>query len=261
MNLGRAGYVNPMGTGILLLVIGFIAIIAPEIVLLPFSQMLALDARTTVQLSGFVLSICAVFRAVLWVLRRRAAGTAFSRSEVVALGAMGAGVAAVADRGDLETRPIRARHEAAHAVVALAFGMTVHRVDILVRNNSGGQVHWSAPDSRHCEPVDGMWARIVIGLAGMVVEHGDGVHDTGPDDDIRNAMLYAMKIICVGSRPQTYPTGEFTVEGIFTAASKEAERILDRNAEIVERIQARLLEPDSRGLRGADLVEFDVITV
>ena len=55
--------------------------------------------------------------------------------------------------------------------------------------------------------------------------------------------------------------GELTVEGILTAASKEAERILDRNAEIVERIQARLLEPDSRGLRGADLVEFDVIPV
>lgn len=247
-----------MGTGILLLVIGFIAVIAPEIVLLPLSQVLALDARTTVQLSGFVLTICAVFRAVLWVLRRREGRAAYLRSGPVALGAMGTGVAAVADRGHLETMPIRARHEAAHAVVALAFGMTVHRVDILMRNNSGGQVHWSAPDSTLRAPVDQMWARIVIGLAGMVVEHGDDIHDSGPDDDIRNAMLCAMKIICIGRRPHSYQNGEFTVEGILTAASKEAERILDRNAEIVERIQTRLLEPDSLGLMGADLVEFDV---
>ncbi|EQM74832.1 hypothetical protein L687_05070 [Microbacterium maritypicum MF109] len=258
MTSARAGYVNPMGTGILFLIVGSIAIVAPEIFLIPLGELLALDARTTVQLSGLVFCFCAVSRAVLWILRRRIAGTACSRSGMVALGTAGPGMAAVADRGDLETMPIRARHEAAHAVVALAFGMTVHRVDILMRGNSGGQVHWSAPDSILRAPVDQMWARIVIGLAGMVVEHGDGIHDSGPDDDIRNAMLCAMKIICIGRRPQSYPTGELTVEGILTAASKEAERVLDRNAGIVERIQARLLEPDSLGLRGADLVEFDV---
>lgn len=103
---------------------------------MPMGELLALDSRTIVQLSGFALCFCAVFRAILWVFRRRVGLAADPPSGTVALGAMRTGVAAAADRGDLETMPIRARHEAAHAVVALAFGMTVHRVDILVASTS-----------------------------------------------------------------------------------------------------------------------------
>lgn len=155
--------------------------------------------------------------------------------------------------------PIRARHEAAHAVVALAYGMTVHSANILMIGRVGGQVHWSAPDTTLTAPAEGLWARIVIGLAGMAMEHGEGVHGPGPDDDIQNAMLCAMKIICIGRRPQAYPSGGLTVEGIITGATTEAVRILDLNAAAVDRIQTMLLEGSTTGLRSADLVDIDVV--
>lgn len=171
----------------------------------------------------------------------------YARSEIASLGAASLGIAVAGDRGDPETMPTRARYEAAHAVVALAHWMTVHSADIQMRVTVSGQAHWSAPDRTSTAPREGPWTRIAI-----------SVHGPGPDD-IQNAMLCAMKIICIGRRPQAYPSGGLTVEGTITGATTEAVRILDQNAAAVDRIQTMLLEGNTTRLRSADLAEIEVV--
>lgn len=52
-----------MGTGILFMLIGYIAIVAPEIFLTPLRELFQLDDRSVVQLVGAVLCFVAIVRA------------------------------------------------------------------------------------------------------------------------------------------------------------------------------------------------------
>lgn len=150
----------------------------------------------------------------------------------------------------LEGLPRRARHEAAHAVVAAAMGAQVERVDVFQVGGRGGRCVAEVLDEQPlCEV---FWARLVIALAGNVVDIEAGSRDAGAQTDIRDALERAAAIISTGDRPSGY-TGPVSSDGLLAAAGGRARRLVEVHRGLVDLVAKRLVaEP------GSSLVEQDV---
>ncbi len=133
----------------------------------------------------------------------------------------------------------RARHEAAHAVVAHVLGCTVTRADVLVEGGVGGSVHFELP-----VPVlpdhEAAWVSMRATLAGRTIDYSRGEHDRGASSDVQRALLHAAVIVSAGLRPAGY-TGGLTTDELLAAASDDAHRILTTHADVVEEITAALV--------------------
>lgn len=137
---------------------------------------------------------------------------------------------------DLERR---ARHEAAHAVVAHALGCTVTKADVLVDDSVGGAVHFELP-----VPVlpdhEAAWVSMRATLAGRTIDYSRGEHDRGASSDVQRALLHAAVIVSAGLRPTGY-SGGLTTDELLAAASDDAHRILTAHADVVEDITGALV--------------------
>ena len=153
-------------------------------------------------------------------------------------------------------------HEAAHAVVADHMGAAVLevRVDHVTGSGSttvalvGGE--WSVADR--------MWAQLVLGVAGNVMDLRRGIHDAGSASDLRASFEDATAVISAGLRPTGYE-GPFSVEAVLAAARSEAGRLIDDNAAAVAALANHLTAEAGDAVVGSTLfrrltrVETDIV--
>ena len=94
----------------------------------------------------------------------------------------------------------RARHEAAHAVVAHSLGHTILSADIRHAGDRGGRVESVPPlPSRGAGP--DLWDALTITVAGNVLDLAEGRHNISSRDDIRAAETIAAAMISTGHAP------------------------------------------------------------
>ena len=104
-----------------------------------------------------------------------------------------------ASRGRIDG-PGRARHEAAHAVVAHSLGHTILSADIRHAGDRGGRVESVPPlPSRGAGP--DLWDALTITVAGNVLDLAEGRHNISSRDDIRAAETIAAAMISTGHAP------------------------------------------------------------
>ncbi|MDH6284602.1 hypothetical protein [Prescottella agglutinans] len=148
----------------------------------------------------------------------------------------------------------RARHEAAHVVVALATGASICSASVGIRaigTTSGGYVESVAPLA---DPADRVWALLRISLAGQVHDLRHGYRDGGSSIDMTNAERHARHLASAGLRPPGFDE-ELTISALVAAARAEVETILNDHADAVTRIADLLAENADQGrvLRDPDL--------
>ena len=94
----------------------------------------------------------------------------------------------------------RARHEAAHAVVAHSLGHTILSADIRHAGDRGGRVESVPPlPSRGAGP--DLWDALTITVAGNVLDLTEGRRNISARDDIRAAETIAAAMISTGHAP------------------------------------------------------------
>lgn len=145
-------------------------------------------------------------------------------------------------RADEGSRPRRARHEAAHAVVAHHVGMLNVRADLHTIGASGGNTSYQ--HSSTVRLVDLEYSSIMISLAGQVLDFAGGHHDYGAKGDIEKATESAITIISAGEHPATY-RGPLTLDGLIRQARIDTERLLADHRDAVDRITEALLQRTS----------------
>lgn len=131
-----------------------------------------------------------------------------------------------------------ARHEAAHAVVAIALGMTAVTADIHTVGDRGGRVTYEPDEDLtvHEQSFDAL----VFGFAGQLADHSTGHFDQGSMRDMGLQQLRMMTIIATGQRPERH-TGPLTVEALIESTRTEAELLLTQHAAAHERITEALI--------------------
>ncbi len=130
----------------------------------------------------------------------------------------------------------RARHEVAHAVVAVALGGVVLECTTMETQVSGGHVTFVVPVG----DVDrALWVDLVTCLAGFRAFGGDDsrrLRRTCRDDVIEAAGL-AAQLVAAGGR---YGDHEATVTNLIRAAAEEADRLLAMHATAVDELVGAL---------------------
>lgn len=144
----------------------------------------------------------------------------------------------------------RARHEAAHAVVAVRLGQTVTSADVLVRDSGvGGRVVTDWMSSAD-ELASTTYRSMQISLAGQICDLDGGFHDGGSQTDMQAAIAEALTILSTGQRPDEF-TGELTLEELITSARASAAEILSEMADAVDRVADALMK--NRTLNRAEI--------
>lgn len=132
----------------------------------------------------------------------------------------------------------RARHEAAHAVVAFHFRRPQIRADVVRTHRVGGSVS--------CGGGNGPLANVVyedmqIAFAGQVVDVDSGYYDGGAQNDMRRITDLAMMILSTSTRPVGF-TGRVTMERLVSGARRETAAVLAQYEPAIERITAALVK-------------------
>lgn len=134
----------------------------------------------------------------------------------------------------------RARHEAAHAIVAHELGCTVTDATIKQSGDFGGRANFILPVP--FPPVqDGAWILITALLAGQSTDHAHGLHDGGSRGDIAQVIELAATIISTGRTPAGYD-GPLTSDALILAARARADEILAARADELASLTAELVE-------------------
>lgn len=139
-----------------------------------------------------------------------------------------------------DSLPRRARHEAAHAVVAHELGCTVTNVTIEAHGDSGGRAAFVLPlppPPAH----DGAWILMTALLAGQSTDHAHDVHDSGSRADIAQVLQLTAMIIATGRTPTGYD-GPLSSDALITAARARADQILTTRSEDLASLTSALLE-------------------
>lgn len=134
----------------------------------------------------------------------------------------------------------RARHEAAHAVVALARNAAIEYANVTVVGEVGGGVGWTA----YPRPAraDHLWDILLVGLAGHVVDVDAGhSNDDCASKDLLLVGRAAFELVAGGHRPEGYD-GPLELHAIVTAAREEARRIATERSAAIDRVAAGLVE-------------------
>ncbi len=136
--------------------------------------------------------------------------------------------------------PARARHEAAHAVVAHSLGHTILSADIRHAGDRGGRVESVPPlPSRGAGP--DLWDALTITVAGNVLDLAEGRHNISSRDDIRTAEIIAAAMISTGHAPD--PDAPLrTIARAADAARARANWILITHKNRVNALAAALIE-------------------
>lgn len=142
----------------------------------------------------------------------------------------------------------RARHEAAHAVVALHYGKPTVRADVIRNHRVGGSVSYGSVTG---DLADIAYQNMQISFAGQIVDIASKYFDGGSQDDMRHITDTAMMILSTGARPEGF-TGSITAERIVRSARAEAAIVLGRHEAAIDRITAALVE--KRMLNHTDLI-------
>lgn len=132
----------------------------------------------------------------------------------------------------------RARHEAAHAVVALHHGKPTVRADVIRNHRVGGSVSYGSVNG---DLADIAFQNMQISFAGQIVDLANKYFDGGSQDDMRHITDYAMMILSTGARPEGF-TGSITAERLIRSARAEAATIVANHEAAIERITAALVE-------------------
>ena len=136
--------------------------------------------------------------------------------------------------------PARARHEAAHAVVAHSLDHTILSAGILHAGDRGGHVESVPPlPSRGTGP--DLWDALTITLAGSALDLAEGRHHAGSRDDIRTAEIIAAALISTGHAPDSDAPLR-TIAQATDAARARANWILITHKNQVDAIAAALIE-------------------
>ena len=153
----------------------------------------------------------------------------------------------------LDDLRMTARHEAAHAVIALAMGASIHEAVIYPARDGEGS---SSGNVDHIGPLADsetqLWASLHISLAGMVLDHRCGRRDGGSAADVHHADLAALQLISAGIRPPGYD-GEMTTVSLIAAATTAVGDLLDVHAGAIDRIADALLDSVALPLRDCDI--------
>jgi len=139
-----------------------------------------------------------------------------------------------------DSLPRRARHEAAHAIVAHELGCTVTNVTIEAHGDSGGRAAFVLPlppPPAH----DGAWIQMTALLAGQSTDHAHDVHDSGSRADIAQVLQLTATIIATGRTPTGYD-GPLNSDALITAARARADQILTTRSEDLVSLTSALLE-------------------
>ena len=146
--------------------------------------------------------------------------------------------------------PGRARHEAAHAIVARALGHTVTCADIRHAGDRSGRVESVPPlPSRGMGP--DLWDELTIALAGSALDLAEGRHYAGSRDDIQMAEATAAALISTNHTPEGADGHPGTIARATAAARARAARILTDHRDQVDVLAAALIE--RRALTGRQI--------
>ena len=148
--------------------------------------------------------------------------------------------AGLPDPGPVFTVHRRARHEAAHAVVAIARDAAIAYANIAVVGEVGGTVRWRGyPRSSRA---DQLWDMLVVGMAGHVVDvdagHGN---DACASRDLTVVGQAAFELVVNGHRPEGYD-GPLELRDVVDAARTEARRITIERAAAIGRVASALAQ-------------------
>ena len=150
----------------------------------------------------------------------------------------------------------RARHEAAHAVVALATGASIRRASVGFQKSAGGTVLGGIVESVAplADPRVRVWTLLRINLAGQALDLRNGYRDSTSSLDMANVERHAQFMVSADLRPPGF-SGELTVSALIDAARADVEAILNDHADAVSRIARLLAENADQGgiLRDPDL--------
>lgn len=205
----------------------------------PLLELVSIDPVESVQFLAAVVASAAVLRLIVRLMdpRRTVAHAHAQAARFAAVAVLEED--ASAERGFDRTR--RARHEAAHAVIALHVGRENVIADVMIYGSRGGQVTYETPAG----PIaDTAYADMLISFGGHIVDIQSGRFDGGSQVDMRSLTEAALLILSTGLRPAGY-SGELTLEALVCTARDDATRILDEQAGVVDAITIAL-EQDRR---------------
>lgn len=136
--------------------------------------------------------------------------------------------------------PGRARHEAAHAVVARALGHTILSADIRHAGDRSGHVEFVPPlPSRGMGP--DLWDELTIAVAGSALDLAEGRRHAGSRDDIQLAEATAAALISTGHTPEGADGPLETIARATAAARDRATRILTDHRDQIDVLAAALI--------------------
>lgn len=137
--------------------------------------------------------------------------------------------------------PGRARHEAAHAVVAHSLGHTILSADIRHAGDRSGRVESVPPlPSRGMGP--DLWDELTIAMAGSALDLAEGRHHVGSRDDIQMAEATAAALISTNHTPEGADGPPGTIARATAAARARAARILTDHRDQVDILATALIE-------------------
>lgn len=122
--------------------------------------------------------------------------------------------------------PRRARHEAAHAITALAVGAQVDLLTLRPGADDAGHIEYHLPAGLPVQ--ERAWRTMIIALAGNQADLHHGDQDAGATQDLMRVLQQASVIISCNQLPTGY-TGRFAWDGLIAAARHEADDILQRH--------------------------------
>lgn len=153
------------------------------------------------------------------------------------------------------SRSRRARHEAAHVVVARALG-----------NNATANIHESGPvtgTTSYTHPwslrtVDRAFNDMTVGIVGNIVDVDTSHHDEGSSSDIDQILKECVLILSTGQRPTGY-SGKLTIDGLIAAARARAALLLEFNTAATDTITEILIQRSQ--ISPAELAKIPIVTL
>lgn len=134
----------------------------------------------------------------------------------------------------------KARHEAAHAVVAHSLGCTITEISIIPEGIAGGHttIHPAVPRTNLATQSFDLMSAL---LAGREVDTASAIYDTGAGNDMERLVRAAACVISTGERPAGYE-GELSTDALICAASERTRSIVKQYETFIESITEKLLE-------------------
>lgn len=155
--------------------------------------------------------------------------------------------AAVVQEANTDGDLLKARHEAAHAVVARGLGFRVNLVtiepDSATRSGGRNEVDWNSRGPRSA--VDALFDLMIVCIASAIAEQDQlavaAQYDVGPSEDVTRAVAAAARIVAIGCAPTAHQ-GSLTVDQLLAQASDRARSLLDEHAVDVDAVASALLK-------------------